>query len=262
MLALARCGSPQTQRDLLTALKKFPLSSLNEEQQLLKLRVFELSFIRQGRPDAELARLAIEELDERYPAATQEMNHELCQLLLYLHAPDAIAKTLALLDQAPTQEDQTCYVLHLRTITNGWTLDQRKHYLSWFDKNRDGVQHPPELLRYFKDADRDYSDGASLPTFLTNFLQDAIATLNPAERVELAAFIPRTNAAGAVAGPLHKFVKEWRMQDVEPDLDKVKSGRSFARGMESFAAAQCILCHRFGKTGGQWGRSWPPSPAA
>jgi putative heme-binding domain-containing protein len=253
LLALARCGPPATQRDLLMALKKFPLSSLDEELQLLKLRVIELSFSRQGRPAPDLAQLAIEKLDAHYPSSSERMNRELCQLLLYLRAPDAITKTLALLDQAPTQEEQTRYILHLRTITNGWPLDQRKHYLSWFNKNRDSIQHPPELLQYFKDAGRDYSDGASLPTFLTNFLQDAIASLNPEERTNLAEFLAvKTNPAPAVATP-RKLVKEWRMPDVEPDLDKVKSGRSFASGQEAFTSAQCILCHRFGKTGGAVG---------
>jgi putative heme-binding domain-containing protein len=254
LLALARCGPPETQRDLLLALKKFPLAGLNEEQQLLKLRVIELSFSRQGRPEPDLAQLAIEKLDAHYPSASEPMNRELCQLLLYLQAPDAITKTLALLDKAPTQEEQICYILHLRTITNGWTVEQRQQYLSWFNKNRDNIRHPPEMLQYFKDAGRDYSDGASLSTFLTNFLQDAIATLNPEEREVLADFLPaQTNAAPAVAPAPHKLVKEWLMQDIEPHLDKLKTGRSFTRGKEAFTSAQCILCHRFGKTGGAVG---------
>jgi putative heme-binding domain-containing protein len=254
LLALARCGPPETQRDLLMALQKFPMPDLTEEQQLLKLRVIELSFCRQGRPDPDLAQRVIEKLDAHYPAASEALNRELCQLLLYLQAPDAITKTLALLAKAPTQEEQTAYVLHLRTITNGWTLEQRKQYLSWFDKNRDNIQHPPELLQYFKDAGRDYSDGASLPGFLSSFQQDAIDTLTPAERDALATFLPaESNAVPATATTPRKFVKDWRMADIEPDLDQLKSGRSFARGKEAFTAAQCILCHRFGKTGGAVG---------
>jgi len=182
------------------------------------------------------------------------MNRELCQLLLYLHAPDAITKTLALLDKAPTQEDQTGYILRLRSITNGWTLEQREHYLAWFDQDRDNIRHPPDLVQYFKDAGRDYSDGSSLPAYLTNFLQEAIATLNPAEREALADFLPaETNATPALVLSRAKFVKEWHMQDIEPDLDKIKSGRSFAKGKDAFAAGQCVLCHRFGKTGGSVG---------
>jgi putative heme-binding domain-containing protein len=253
LLALARSGPPEIQRDLLLALKKFPLSGLTEEQQLLKLRILEVSFSRQGRPDPDLAKLAIEKLDAHYPAASEALNRELCQILLYLNAPDAITKTLTLLDKAPTQEEQTAYVLHLRTITNGWTIEQRKHYLSWFDKNRDNIQHDPELIKYFKDAGRDYSDGASFPAYLASFKQDAIDTLTPAERDELAEFLPAENNAAPDAAPPHKFVKEWHMEDIQPDLDQLKSGRSYAKGKEAYAAAQCILCHRFGKTGGSVG---------
>src|SRR5439155_20785857 len=43
LLALARCGAKETQRDLLLALKKFPLDSLSVTQKLEKLRVVELS---------------------------------------------------------------------------------------------------------------------------------------------------------------------------------------------------------------------------
>src|SRR5689334_18384055 len=115
------------------------MNTLNEEQQLLKLRVIELSFIRQGKPDADLIQLGISKLDPLYPSKSQAMNRELCQILLYLGAPDAIAKTLALLEKAPTQEEEILYAFRLRTITNGWTIAQRENYFEWFDKNLDNL---------------------------------------------------------------------------------------------------------------------------
>jgi hypothetical protein len=60
LLALARCGGKETQDGLLRALAKFPLPGLSEELQLEKLRVIQLSFIRQGRPTEELAKVALE----------------------------------------------------------------------------------------------------------------------------------------------------------------------------------------------------------
>jgi putative heme-binding domain-containing protein len=108
-------------------------------------------------------------------------------------------------------------------------------------------------VQYFKDADRDYSDGASFPSFLANIKQDAMDTLTQEERDELAVLLPdKTNEPPATMRT-NKFVKNWRMEDVQPDLDQVKSGRSFAKGKEAYTAAQCILCHRFGKTGGAVG---------
>ena len=52
LFALARVGGPKAQRPLLNALEKFPYArSLNEQQELLKLRVLEVCFARQGPPD-------------------------------------------------------------------------------------------------------------------------------------------------------------------------------------------------------------------
>ena len=52
LLALARCGPKEVQPDLLAALGRLPLGALTEDQQLEKLRVLELTFIRQGPPTA------------------------------------------------------------------------------------------------------------------------------------------------------------------------------------------------------------------
>ncbi len=92
LLALARCGGKEMQDPLLHALAKFPLDGLSEAQKLEKLRVVELSFIRQGRPDAELTKMAIEKLDRQYPAKDEWLNRELCELLIYLQAPDVVGK--------------------------------------------------------------------------------------------------------------------------------------------------------------------------
>src|SRR5207245_5429470 len=105
LLALARCGGKETQRDLLLALKKFPFDSLSVTQKLEKLRIIELSFIRQGKPEFELAKLATEKLNRLYPNDNELLNRELSQLLIYLEAPDVVTKTLALLDDAKTAEE-------------------------------------------------------------------------------------------------------------------------------------------------------------
>jgi putative heme-binding domain-containing protein len=252
LLALARCGSKDTQEPLFGALQKFPLTALNDEQQLIELRVMELSFIRQGRPSEQLAQSVIGILDPLYPSQSQKMNRELCQLLLYLRAPDAIRKTLTLLDKAPTQEEQTLYVLHLRDITNGWTLDERKDYFAWFDKDHSKAGHPPQMIQYFKDADREYSDGASFQNFLKHFRENAIASLNESERTALASIVSEKQAAPEKVAE-RKFVKSWTMSDVQPDLNEVAHGRSFAKGKEAYTAAQCVQCHRFGNGGGAIG---------
>jgi putative heme-binding domain-containing protein len=277
LLALARSSGAETQPQLLRALRRFSLGELNREQKLLKLRVTDLSFIRQGRPGAELAAQEITELDRQYPATDESVNAELCQLLIYLQAPNVVAKTLKLLDAAPTQEEQVRYMFYLRTLKIGWTMDQHSHYFEWFNRTHAGEKtdavyatgpgyypwskrtgeqpkHSEELLKWFTDAEREYGDGCSFPAYLTNIRADAVQSLTDDERGELAPLITGQNPAPApVATVIHHFVKDWRMEDLMPSLAEVSSGRSFTSGKAAFSSARCIQCHRFGNEGGAIG---------
>jgi putative heme-binding domain-containing protein len=276
LLALARCGGKETQRDLLKALAKFPLDNLSEAQQLEKLRVIELSFIRQGKPDPDLVQMAIDKLDRHYPAKSEWLNRELCELLIYLQAPDVVTKTLALLDAAPTQEEQIHYILHLRKVKTGWTTEQRQHYFGWFkwehewesgessnstagatepwsSRNGGKPQHPAQEIQWFTDANREYADGSSFPKFIANFRKDAIDSLTDAERTELEPYITDKKPEETKPVVEHKFVKDWKMADLQPLLEQLGRGRSFAKGKEAFTAAQCAQCHRFDNQGGAIG---------
>ncbi len=68
LLALARVGASTDQAAILARLTKFPLASLSDDLKLLKLRVLELSFARQGRPSEERVKALMEELLAHYPA--------------------------------------------------------------------------------------------------------------------------------------------------------------------------------------------------
>ena len=266
LLALARCGGKETQGDLLLALKKFPFAALTEDQQLAKLRLIELSFIRQGRPTPELAKLATEKLSALYPSASPRLNRELVQLLVYLEAPEVVARTLVLLDQAKTQEEQALYVFHLRTLKSGWTLEQRKKYFEWFLKvspaankaasTQPGAsqRHPADLMQWFKDVDREYSDGSSYAKFLINIRKDAIAQLTSAERAALLPVLEQSIAAPAwKPSQERKFVQEWAVADLEASLAEVAGERNFVQGKAAFNDAQCLACHRLGNEGGSVG---------
>ena len=258
LLALARCGDHATQRDLLLALRKFPLASLTEELQLEKLRVVELSFVRQGRPDADLAKLATEKLNAAYPSASARVNHELVQLLVYLEAPEVIAKSLDLLAKTPTLDEQAHYIFQLRNVKSGWTIEQRRKYFAWFIQLRKqengGARHPAELLQWFKEADRDYADGASYPKYLANIRKDAIATLTPQELAALKPLIEENIGTPPwKAAQERKFVKAWTVADLESRLGEVKAGRNFNSGKAAFNDTLCIVCHRMGNEGGAVG---------
>ncbi len=53
--------------------------------------------------------------------------------------------------------------------------------------------------------------------------------------------------------PSGSFVREWKMEDLLPDLDRVQRGRSFENGRAVFRQAGCGQCHRFDGEGGSVG---------
>jgi putative heme-binding domain-containing protein len=277
LLALARCGGKETQGDLLRAIGKYPLAGLSEELQLEKLRVLQLSFIRQGRPPEELAKLAVEKLNARYPATSEKLNRELSQLLVYLNAPEVIAKTLDLLKKAATQEEQVHYIHQLRNVKSGWTPAQRELYFSWFATAKQGGKpeatyprgaaynvwtnqahasrmHPPELLKWFQEAGRDYGDGSSYAKFLVRIRKDAAAALTSAELTALRSVLAENlDTPQWKPAKERKFVKEWAVSDLESSLGEVASGRDFESGKAAYNDAQCVVCHRFANEGGSAG---------
>jgi putative heme-binding domain-containing protein len=75
LLALARSRAG-LQPAILEALKSFPLASLSDDLKLLKLRVLELSFARQGRPSEEWVKTGMEKLLAHYPAPANHQSRQ------------------------------------------------------------------------------------------------------------------------------------------------------------------------------------------
>ena len=269
LLALARCGGRDSQKDMVAALEKFPLPHLSENQRLEKTRILEVSFARDGRPDYDSAKATKEELENAFPAASSNVNKELSQLLIFLGSKDVIGKSLAVMELAPTWEEQIYYIFQLRNAQTGWTIDQRRQYFEWFTSAPKEMQamnsgtlppsqivrrHPTAFVNYFKEAGREYSDGASYQGFLRNIRKDAENTLTSSERTALAALLPpKAKPAEWKALKTHSLVKEWTVADLETRLEAAKHGRNFVRGRDTFNDSQCIQCHRFRSEGGSVG---------
>ena len=155
-------------------------------------------------------------------------------MLVYLQAPDAAAKTVALLGRAPTQEEQLEYARALRVLKAGWTPALRDAFFSWF----------PKAARF--------KGGNSLTGFIANIRRDAMANLDEAEKARLKPILEARPAptASAAAGPERKFVKKWTLDELVPMVENGLKGRDFDRGRTMFAAAKCFACHRFDNEGG------------
>ena len=236
LLALARQGDKSLQARLLQALDRLDWGSLTDSQRLDLLRVTSVAFVRMGAPDPATTERTIARFDMHYPASSRELNAELCKMLVYLKAPDVVAKTIALLDQAPTQEEQIDYVLDLRVLKTGWTPELRRAYFSWFHKAAA------------------YKGGASFDLFLKHIKEEAVANLNEQEK---SALKPITDATAVVeprpAIANRPFVKAWTLDELAPIIDKGLTGRNFDRGRALFSATGCFACHRFDVEGGAVG---------
>jgi putative heme-binding domain-containing protein len=248
LTALARVGSKEVQNDLLEALDRLRWDDLTEDQQLRGLRALQLCLIRMGKPDTDTVNEMITRLDAAYPSKSPSVNRELCQLLVFLEAPTVVAKSLELMAKAKTQEDQLFYIFTLRNVKSGWTLDQRKTYFNWFNRDRSKDLHPPELVQWFRDVGQEYKDGASFGGFMKNIKKDAVATLN---EEELAPIID--GKVASVPPSTEPLPQEWSAADLEKILEDNGRKRNWPNGKALFAKTQCLACHRFGNEGGSAG---------
>jgi putative heme-binding domain-containing protein len=238
LLALSRCGGKELLPRVLESLGRLgvPWDKIGEDEKVALYRVYQVAFCRMGPPDEAWRKMLIERFDKLYPAPREIENRELCQLLVYLGAPTAVPKTLALLARAESQQEQLHYAFHLRNVKQGWTVGERRAYFEWINR-----------------ALKTLTGGHSFLGFIRNIRTEVLAALSEAERKELDAIIaagylpPKTNRAPA------PVVQKWTMDDLLPELDQVSSGRSFNRGRDAFARAQCLACHRFGAEGGSVG---------
>ncbi|HXX94484.1 MAG TPA: heme-binding protein, partial [Planctomycetota bacterium] len=151
LLALARLGPDETQPELLKALSRIPARTLSPEFLFEKLRVIEVSVARHGKPGDEAVKGILSDVDPLYPSKSIPLNYELCQVLLAMEAPGMVSRTVALLEAAPTLEEQIGYILNLRTVTKGWTPELRKTYFAWFAKDHTRAQHSDEVHKWFTD---------------------------------------------------------------------------------------------------------------
>ena len=234
VIALARCGEASLQPRVTEALLRLDWGKLDEAQQLALLRAHGLVFTRLGNPSESMRKAVFAQVDQQFPAKSSQLNYELSRLLIYLEAPNVVGRCLELVRKATTQEEAIHYIFLLRSLKNGWSLDQRKEYFGWFsDSNR-------------------FRGGHSFAGFLTNAKTEAIETLSPAEKDALASLLKAPVAATEPVAEekARPIVRQWTIAELAPGIDQALQKRNFQRGREMFAAAACFKCHRFAGEGG------------
>ncbi len=254
LLALARCAGvcPQHRNadtppvdtairsKLLHALLNLDLEKLPTTQQLTALRTIEIVLNRFDSCEDKMSWLLCKKLDPLFPAATPEQNWLLCELMVKLQCPTAAAKGMALIANAPTQEEQMEYARSLRMLKTGWTTETRTAQLEWFLKAAN------------------YKGGASFDKFIEFIRTDSLATFTDAEKTQLAALIekkPERKSAIENLGAMFvgRTPTMWTLDELSKAASTGLKNRNFDNGRKMFAAAACFTCHRFDNQGGMTG---------
>jgi putative heme-binding domain-containing protein len=235
-------GDPKLRARIIWSLHAIDYTKLTDEQKLDLLRTYEVVLNRFGKPlpvtegPGEWDHI-VGQLGKHFPDKNRFVNAELCQILIALEVTGTAEKTMKLLKDAPTQEEQLAYILALRMLKAGWTPELRKDYFLWFVKAAN------------------YKGGSSFQGFLRLIKADAVANLTADEKVALKDIINANPATVKLPEePARPFVKAWKVDDLAKVLETgLKSGRDFDRGRKLFASAKCFACHRYDNEGGSNG---------
>jgi putative heme-binding domain-containing protein len=238
LTALARCSDEMAHFPrIIGRLTAMDWKELPDPDRGDLLRAFQLAFIRSDGCIPAARERAVECLNPLFPAATWPLNRDLAQLLVYLEAPGAIDRTLDLLTKAASQEEQTHYILTLRTIERErWTLPQLRVVLAWF---RDATAR---------------RGGVTFSDYVSLMRSEYLEKLSDADREALADVLAREDDAGPLASlQQREFVQQWKVADLAEAVEGIRSGRDFESGRRAYTEAMCINCHRFNGAGGMTG---------
>jgi putative heme-binding domain-containing protein len=262
-VAIAHQSDKSVLPRLLEALNRIDFSKLSDFQQLELLRDYELALIRLGPADETEKDTLIKRLDPHYPSTNDLVNRELCDLMCHLQSPTVVTKTLALLaaSSPPVKEEfgdllqrntmfarpiaamlehhpdqqKIAYAYALRVVKTGWTLQQREAFFT-----------------FLRQAGH-WAGGHSFQGYLKNIDNDAFENTPDADRTAIEALGIRKPfdivSLPKPQGPPHDWTGEEVLQLATNGLEK----RNFQKGKTAFAAARCIVCHRFGGEGGSTG---------
>ena len=225
---------------LLEAILAIDMHSLNADTQLTLQRTIQIVLNRFGRPDPSIQEKLVAAIDPLFPSESADLNWLLCETLAYLQSPTVAAKTMALIEIAPTQEEQVQYARSIRLLKTGWTTELQTAYFEWFLKAAN------------------YRGGASFAKFIEFIRNDAVASLTDIQKdslKEVLAKKPVQKSALETLGAIFDGRKEtqWSLDELVQAAGTELKHRDFENGRTMFAAAGCYACHRFQNQGGMTG---------
>lgn len=241
-LAMARNGSDEQRAQLAEKLATMEWSQLSKMQQLALLRVYGLIMARSEKLGQAVKDSINSHVSGSFPANDSVLNQELARLLIATSADGIVERTVNLLKDAATQQEQIHYVLCLRTAKNGWNVDLRRKYFQWF-----------------LDA-ATLHGGRSFNGFINNIRKEAIENLDDQIKSDLAELLAKKPEGKDPYADLKSrpFVKKWTVDELIADIDEGIDSRDLENGKKMFVLAQCYKCHRIAGEGGIIGPDLSP----
>jgi len=268
LVALARTGTPDLRSDVINSLLELDIESLTQDQKLGMLRAMALTFIRFGEPNEDERQRLSDELQQFLPNEDDRVNTELVRVLVYLRDSRVIEKALTLMQnetipetpewagildrstrygstlqnmiESPPPTQELHYAFLLRTLRDGWTIDQRREFFTFINEASDRM------------------GGASYTGFLEDVRRDALSHSTDEER-EAVADLTGVSLAQQPDFEITPPEGPGRNWEVDEAMDVLSgqlgsgSGRDFERGRNAYFATTCAACHRFDGYGGDIG---------
>lgn len=267
VIAYTRHADKSSLEKTIHKLGEIDFAALSRFHQLGLLRAYGLVFSRWGQPSVELNRLVVDRFDPCYPSDDRDLNRELCCLLSYLEAPTVVSKTISLMKTEKQEAlildhdllkrnkgnigatanggtiermlrnhpnvQNVYYVYALKSVKQGWSLDDRNYYFSWIKENlkRNGGNSYPFFMNKIKEESL-----RNVPEHQQKSLAFLLSDEQPIDLGKL----PRAKGPG----------KNWQDDAVLALLETGLKKRDFAHGKKMYQAAHCAVCHKFNGEGG------------
>lgn len=275
MVVLAKSGNPSLQSLILRKLMTVNIDRISWENKMALLRAVELALYRMGDPNEEDRLRLIAYLDPAYPTSNNAFNRELSKILVQLHAPNVVDKTLALLQNA---KDDSTVVPKMLTSSADLIMRNPQYGL---DIANTLAKTPPAQQIYYATALSKASEGWTPEAYETYFkwFYDAfgfkggnsyIGFLDRARKLALEK-VPKEQfdhfntisgdsllsqsgkALADIAEPPKGPGRAWKIEEALKAIEADEGRRDFARGQSLFTAIRCASCHVMQGVGGTIG---------
>jgi putative heme-binding domain-containing protein len=273
-IAVARQAEPAARGAVLAALGRIDPATLDTAGRIDLARAYELLLVRLGDPGPEAKAGIATRLGPLFPSGSFDLDRELASLLVAVRAPGIVPKLVGMLAEpttsaaatnfAASEEDlgrligrnagygdavkkslekradllQIHYAYALRTVTEpgAWTVADRTAYHTWFGRARE------------------WAGGNSFRKFLLNIENESLAGMTENEKLALETLGVRKRYTPPPLPQAEGPGRTWTVAAVLAAAETgLAAGRDFEHGKRTFAAARCIVCHRFGEDGGATG---------